>query len=60
MDTGLATNPVHVLDLAIFLPAMALAGVLLARRHASGFGLAPVVLGAVVPIGLGIVCATFL
>ncbi|MBV8761309.1 MAG: hypothetical protein JO257_28690 [Deltaproteobacteria bacterium] len=32
-DTGLFTNPVHVLDLAFVLPAHALAGVWLWRRH---------------------------
>jgi hypothetical protein len=58
VDTGLFTNGVHVIDLALFLPAMGLAGFLLARRRAWGFVLAPAVLGTVVPIGLGIVVST--
>lgn len=39
---GVLTNPVHVLDLAIMLPAMALAGVWLWQRRAVGIGLAVV------------------
>jgi hypothetical protein len=31
------TNPVHVLDLAFFLPAVAISGVLLLRRHPLGY-----------------------
>ena len=42
---GLFTNPVHVLDLSILLPALALSGVLLLRRRAAGFLLAPLLLG---------------
>jgi hypothetical protein len=54
-DTGLLTNPVHVLDLAFFLPASALVGVLLRRGHAWGHCLAPVMLTAMASISLGIV-----
>lgn len=53
-DTGLLTNPVHVLDLAFFLPASALAGVLLRRGHAWGARLAPMMLTAMASISLGI------
>ncbi|RNM12402.1 hypothetical protein [Nocardioides pocheonensis] len=53
-DTGLLTNPVHVLDLAFFLPASALAGVLLRRGSAWGARLAPIVLTAMASISLGI------
>ncbi len=35
------TNPVHVLDLAFFLPATATSGVLLLRRHRLGYTTAP-------------------
>jgi hypothetical protein len=35
------TNPVHVLDLALFLPAVLTSGVLLLRRHAVGYATAP-------------------
>jgi hypothetical protein len=34
------TNPVHVLDLAFFLPAVAISGVLLLRRHPLGYATA--------------------
>ena len=54
-DSGLLTNPVHVLDLSLFLPAMALAGTLLFRRRALGFVLAPVVLVAGIGIAVGVV-----
>jgi hypothetical protein len=57
-DTGLLTNPVHVLDLAFFLPASMLAGVLLRRGRAWGHCLAPVMLTAMASISLGIVSLT--
>ena len=43
-ESGLLTNPVHVLDLAMMLPAMLVAGVLLWRRRAIGYGLAAMLL----------------
>ena len=43
-EAGLLTNPVHVLDLGLVLPAAVLTGVLLARRRPWGF-----VLGAYFP-----------
>lgn len=43
-DTGLVTNPVHVMDLAFILPLHVIAGVSLWRRRPLGFVLAPVVL----------------
>jgi hypothetical protein len=52
---GLTTNPVHVLDLAFFLPVSMLAGTLLGRGRAWGAVLAPVVLVAMAAIGAGIV-----
>jgi hypothetical protein len=57
-DTGLLTNPVHVLDLAFFLPAAVLAGLLLRRRRAWGYVLTPVVLTAMAGISAGIVALT--
>lgn len=54
-DTGLLTNPVHVLDLSLFLPSAALAGVLLLRHQPWGYVLAPVVLVAMAAISAGIV-----
>jgi len=43
-DTGLFTNPVHVLDLSICLPGILMTGALLLRRHSLGFLLAPAIL----------------
>lgn len=40
-DWGVPTNPVHVLDLAFFLPAAATSGILLLRRHRLGYASAP-------------------
>jgi hypothetical protein len=39
-DWRVPTNPVHVLDLAFFLPSVVLSGVLLLRRHWFGFATA--------------------
>jgi hypothetical protein len=58
-ETGLPSNPVHVLDMAFFLPALILAGVLLWRRRSLGYVLAPVVLTMAALLGLGIVCLQF-
>jgi hypothetical protein len=41
---GLPTNPVHVLDLALFLPGVLIVGVLLRRGLPLGVMLAPVIL----------------
>jgi hypothetical protein len=43
-ETGLPTNPVHVLDLSIVLPAFIIASILLRRKHPFGYLLAPVFL----------------
>jgi hypothetical protein len=40
VEAGLTTNPVYLLDLAIFLPAMVLVGLLLIRRRPLGFTMA--------------------
>ncbi len=44
VDTGLFTNPIHVLDLSFILPLHVLAGVWLWRRRANGVALAAVML----------------
>lgn len=44
VETGLVTNPVHVLDLAVFLPATFITGVLLLKKKQAGFLLAPLLL----------------
>ena len=56
-DAGLLTNPVHVLDMGVLLPAAILTGVLLLRRNAWGFTLAPTVLTCFIFLGIGIVAA---
>ena len=43
-DLGLPTNPVHVLDLAFFLPATIAVGLFLLRRRAAGVVLGPALL----------------
>jgi hypothetical protein len=53
-ETGLYTNPVHVIDLAFVLPAHVITGVLLWRQRRSGELLAPVVLAFGVPMALSI------
>jgi hypothetical protein len=55
VETGLATNPVHVLDLAFMLPATFLAGILLLRRHPAANWIAPIVIVALALISAGIV-----
>lgn len=54
-DSGILTNPVHVLDLSLFLPGLALAAAFLFRRRALGFVLAPVLLVAGIGIFVGVV-----
>jgi hypothetical protein len=58
-DAGLLTNPVHVIDMAVLLPAAILTGVLLVRRSAWGFALAPTILGCFIFLGVTIVAAIF-
>ncbi|MBA3539533.1 MAG: hypothetical protein H0T79_07875 [Deltaproteobacteria bacterium] len=47
VETGLLTNPVHVLDLSFILPLQVLAGVTLWRGKARGYLLAPAILAFV-------------
>jgi hypothetical protein len=53
-EVGLITNPVHVLDLSIVLPAFVIAGVALYRRSPLGYVLAPIMLsfGVVMDVAL--------
>jgi hypothetical protein len=53
-ETGLVTNPVHVLDLALVLPAMVVAGVQLRRQRPWGLLFAPVLLVFSVTMGAAI------
>lgn len=48
LDTGVPTNPVHVIDLSVMLPAMAIVGLWAWRRRPIGYGLAVVLLVNVV------------
>ncbi|HJS56436.1 MAG TPA: hypothetical protein VJ765_17910, partial [Chitinophagaceae bacterium] len=43
-ETGLFTNPVHVIDLAVVLPGIFITGLLLLRKRLLGYILAPVIL----------------
>jgi len=58
-DLGLPSSPVHVLDLAFFLPATFAAGVLLLRNRAWGYVLAPALLGFLALTGLPIMVTPF-
>lgn len=53
-EVGLLTNPVHVLDLAILLPALVTSGLLLSRGRPLGYLLAPVMLTSTFFLALGI------
>lgn len=53
-EVGLATNPVHVLDLAFLLPLTFVGGIALLRGRELGARLAPVLLVAVALIGIGV------
>ena len=54
-EIGLLTNPVHVLDLSLLLPALAVTGVSLLRGGALGHALAPVMLSfnIFMPLAIG-------
>jgi len=54
-DVGLFTNPVHVLDLGVALPATAIAGLLLRLRRPLGYCLAPLILSMLAALTVGIV-----
>jgi len=55
VETGLFTNPVHVIDLAFVLPAHAIAGILLLRGRPRGEVYAPILLafGVVMAASIG-------
>ena len=54
IDIGLPTNPVHILDLAFFLPAAIATGVLLLKRVPLAFTLAPGLIVFLILTGLPI------
>jgi hypothetical protein len=43
-ESGLFTNPVHVIDLSVFLPGIFVTGILLYKRKILGYILAPIIL----------------
>ena len=55
-QSALPTNPVHVLDLGLLLPAMIIVGVLLRRQHPLGLLFGVPLLVFAVTMGLGILC----
>jgi hypothetical protein len=54
-EVGLLTNPVHVLDLALLLPALVVTGAMLLKGRLLGYLLAPVTLVATFFLALGII-----
>src|SRR6185295_1303389 len=44
IEVGLFTNPVHVIDISIFLPGMFITGILVLREKPLGYLLAPALL----------------
>ncbi len=58
-DVNLPTNPVHVLDLAFFLPAVAIVGGSLWQRRALGYAAAPAMLVFLAITGLPILATVF-
>lgn len=59
IETGLITNPVHVLDLAVFLPALLITSLLLSAKNRLGFLLAPVMLVFSVLMSFTIACLIY-
>jgi hypothetical protein len=58
-ESGLLTNPVHVLDLGLYLPAMIITAILLWRRKLLGYIVAIPLLVFNILTGIGIVAAQF-
>lgn len=58
-DMALPTNPVHILDLAFFLPAVVITGVQLLRRRSFAFTVAPALLVFLVLTGMPILVTPF-
>jgi len=59
-ESGLLTNPVHVLDLGLYLPAMIITAILLWRRKLLGYFLAIPLLVFNILTGIGILAALFI
>lgn len=59
IDMAVPTNPVHILDLAFFLPAVAVVGVLLLRGRAFAYPLAPALVVFLILTGVPILITPF-
>lgn len=57
-ESGLFTNPVHVLDLSFLLPGIFITGIMLLRKKRLAFTLAPVFLTFFVLMDITIICLT--
>ena len=55
IENGLITNPVHVLDIAILLPALLITAILLLKDNKYGYFLAPILLVFIVLMSLAII-----
>jgi hypothetical protein len=53
-DYELLVNPVHVLDIAIFLPGLIITAILLMRKHRFGYVLAPILLVFVIILAIAL------
>jgi hypothetical protein len=58
-QTGLFTNPVHVVDLSLLLPGFVIAALLLRKRHALGYVFAPAIMAFSVIMTLSIATLFF-
>lgn len=54
IDTGLSTNPVHILDLSFFLPGVFITGILLLKGKKKGLFFTPILLGFFILMSLTI------
>jgi hypothetical protein len=60
IETGLITNPVHVLDLSVFLPATFIIGILLLKKRAAAFLITPALLFFFILMNITIGCLALL
>ncbi len=60
IEVGLFSNPVHVLDLSIFLPGIFIIGILIFRKHTLGYLMAPIMLTFFILMDITIAILTIL
>ena len=58
-QTGLFTNPVHVIDLSVLLPGFVIAAFLLKKRHSIGYVFAPAIMTFSIAMTLSIATIVF-